>query len=334
MTGTNAAVNGEKRSRVVIDTAGAATGGSGRFLAELDAYLSVADNSHSIRVIGRNRRLTPSWLFQRERLARRAEMRIALNNVSFIAPTGRNIVLLRNVLHFGTRKEFMEHEFAPSLELRLQSPIIRATARSANHIVVPTSAMAERVVQHVPSLEPAIRVRAHPVSQRPWAGKTGNSKVGILVPIVPSPYKHLDRHVHALLCATEASELRSVRITVTATTDQLPLVASNPRLNFIGQLPAEQLDRYWRDSLAIYYPTTLEAFGYPLAEARVNGRHVIAQGTAQAAEVAGDSLVGFTLGDQESLINATRYAIAAVPLPDVSTNDPCSYFRWLLGGLV
>lgn len=319
--------------RVVIDAAGAAIGGSGRFLTELDSHLMTAGEKN-VQVVGRNRRLTPSWLVKRECLARRADIRIALNNASFVSPGGLNIVLLRNVLHFASRTELERHDFSPSLELRAQVPIIRGAARCANRIVVPTSAMAARVALSAPFLETAIEVRGHPVSQRSWAGKPGSPDVGILVPIVPSPYKHLDSHVAALLHATGGAGFPSTRVTVTADVEEMPLVANHPRVNFIGRIPADILDRYWQDSLAIYYPTTLEAFGYPLAEARANGRHVIAQNTVQNKEVAGDALCAFVLGDDQSLTVATRRAISAMPPADGVNNNPSTYFRWLLEGVV
>lgn len=321
-----------KGAPVLIDVAGAAVGGSGRFLLELDAYLEQRDQRHSVQIIGRNRRLTPSWLVQRESYANSFPLRIALNNASFAAPRGRNVVLLRNVLHFARREELRRHSFTPSLELRAQSPLVRRLARRAHQIVVPTSAMAKRVRTHTPSLAHALSVRGHPVAQRDWAGREGNRRVGILVPIVPSPYKNLDEHVWSLLRATNGPGFEDLNITVTAHPHELPLSGNHPRLNFLGRVSADRLDNYWEECMAVYYPTTLEAFGYPLAEARVNGRFVIAQDTDQNEEVAGDALCSYRASDLRSLEAAVRKAVAGRPRPDASVNDPESYFDWLLAG--
>ena len=51
----------------------------------------------------------------------------------------------------------------------------------------------------------------------------------------------------------------------------------------------------WARSRAIYFPTDLESFGYPLAEARVSGQPVIARDTALNREIAGPALCRYTL---------------------------------------
>src|SRR5215510_1244073 len=79
-------------STVVLDIAGAAVGGAARWVTELDAYL--ADEAGAVRVIGRGRSLTASWLVHREIVARRAAMVIAENNASFALRGAHRRVLL------------------------------------------------------------------------------------------------------------------------------------------------------------------------------------------------------------------------------------------------
>ena len=81
----------------------------------------------------------------------------------------------------------------------------------------------------------------------------------------------------------------------------------------------------------IYYPTSLESFGYPLAEARASGRPVIAYDTEQNREIAGPALCGFTPGDQDSLRRATMLALTTEVASDPAPFDPDAYFSWLLG---
>ena len=78
-------------------------------------------------------------------------------------------------------------------------------------------------------------------------------------------------------------------------------------------------------------PPGLESFGFPLAEARVNGQPVIAQDTAQNREIAGPALCGFTVGDIDSLRYATELALKADIKPDTEPFEPDAYFNWLLG---
>jgi len=316
--------------RAILDVAGASIGGAGRFLRELDTWFE-RDPSRGdlVHVVGRGQRLTPGWLVRRELAARGAVRQLALNNASFCTPGGEKVVLLRNALHFASKAEMDDLGFIPSFALRAQIPVIRALAHRADRIVVPCTAMAERVAAHAPLLRKRIVVRGHPVSTPGWSEKpTGNRKT-ILVPINPAPYKNLDQHVVALL---EAGRGLDLRVVVTANPEQLPLVTEHERVDFVGPLTAGQLQPYWERALAIYFPPGLESFGYPLAEARVNGRWVIARNTEQNREIAGRALAPYSVGDVASLCEAIRSVLASDdPMPDPAPNDPDSYFEWLVG---
>lgn len=323
------ALNGSE-GRVILDVAGASTGGGGaRFLRELDAWFERdPSRGDSVSVVGREQRLTPGWLVRRELAARGAVRHLALNNASFCTPGGERVVLLRNALHFASKAEMDDLGFIPSFALRAQIPVIRALAHRADRIVVPCTAMAERVAAHAPLLRKRIVVRGHPVSTPGWSEEPTGNRNTILVPVVPWPYKNLDQHVVALLQAGRGLDLRVV---VTATPDQLPLVGEHERVDFVGTLTGGQMQPYWERARAIYYPTGLEAFGYPLAEARVGGRWVIARNSEQNREIAGPALAPYSVGDVESLREAVLSVFAADPMPDPAPNDPDSYFEWLIG---
>lgn len=313
----------------LLDVAGASKGGAARFLHELDAWLQRdAARGESVRIIGRDRRLTPAWLLQREVTALGTVRRVALNNASFLAHGGERVVLLRNALHFASKTELDALGFVPSRELRAQIPVIRILAHRADRVVVPCTAMADRVAAHAPGLRKRIVVRGHPVSTPEWSSQEPEGRDTILVPIVPAPYKNLEQHVSALL---EAAQGLDLRVVVTATPDQLPRLAARDRVEFVGLLSTGQLQPYWEHARAIYYPTGLESFGYPLAEARVGGRWIIARNTDQNMEIAGPALAPYSVGDTESLRTAVQSTLSEDPQPDPEPNDPDSYFHWLIG---
>ena len=87
----------------------------------------------------------------------------------------------------------------------------------------------------------------------------------------------------------------------------------------------------WARCRAVYFPTVLESFGCPLAEARISGRPVIAADTAQNREIAGPALCGYAPGDRDSLRSATERALTAEIAPDPGPFDPDAYFDWMLG---
>jgi glycosyltransferase involved in cell wall biosynthesis len=124
----------------------------------------------------------------------------------------------------------------------------------------------------------------------------------------------------------------SVRLIVTASSSEMTAdLANHPRLDLVGRLNLSDLRDMWARSCAIYFPTSVESFGYPLAEARVNGQPVIALDTSQNKEIAGPALCGFSAGDQESLRCATERALREEVAPDPTPFDPVPYFDWLLG---
>jgi glycosyltransferase involved in cell wall biosynthesis len=99
----------------------------------------------------------------------------------------------------------------------------------------------------------------------------------------------------------------------------------------VGQLDHAKLCRLWARSQAVYFPSGLESFGWPLAEARVNGQPVIARDTPQNREIAGPALCGYSVEDPDSLRHAIKAALEGGIAPDPVPFDPDAYFDWLLG---
>jgi glycosyltransferase involved in cell wall biosynthesis len=183
-------------------------------------------------------------------------------------------------------------------------------------------------------------VRMHPVSARAASAQSASAspvprRPGeslILCPVLFAPYKHMADRLAEWLAAADGTLDDSVRMVVTADTAQVPAqLAASPRLRFAGPLGLSQLNELWTRSRAVYFPTGLESFGWPLAEARVYGKPVIARDTAQNREIAGSALRGFIPGDPDSLRQATESALAARVTSDPAPFDPDAYFAWMLG---
>lgn len=314
----------------VIDSAGAFIGGAARFMSELDRWLAETDVA-APTVLGRGRSLTSSWMVRREVLAPRRARRIALNNVGFLRPGGSRVVLLRNALHFADPDELAGLHFRPSPALRAQIPVVRHTAARVEEAIVPCSAMADRVLRYVPWLEGRLTVRPHPVTQRPWAAQEPTS-AAVLVPIVNAPYKRLSWHLANILSALDLMQGSAVsEVRVTARRGELPpSIENDSRVVLLGTLTAEVLDQHYAEAAAVYFPTQLESFGYPLAEARTNGRRVVAIDTDQSREIAGSALAGFQLGDLDSLRAALDEAVTQRVAPDPVAFDPDRYFTSLV----
>jgi glycosyltransferase involved in cell wall biosynthesis len=320
---------------VAVDIAGAAMGGAARYAAELRSYLLRSERM-DVRVIGAARRVEPSWLMRRETAAPGAWRRVALNNVTFVAPGGERWTLLGNALHFLSEAEAAVLDPDLRARMRRDAAVVRLTARRADTIVVPCAAMAERVARHLPSARRRLAVRPHPVSPALPAGEASpagarprQGRPVILCPVLLASCKRMDERVAELLAAV--TRIGDIRVQVTATAAELPAVAGHPAVDLVGRRAEREMRDLWARCRAVYFPTGLESFGYPLAEAGVRGLPVIALDTAQNREIAGGALCGFRAGDAGSLCAAAAAVLAARPAPDPRPFDPDSYFRWLLG---
>ncbi len=316
---------------VTVDIAGAQMGGAARYAAELRGYLARTERQ-DVRVIGADRHVNPAWLLRRETVRPKSARRVAVNNVSFISPGGQRWAQLRNALHFLTDDEAASLDPALRTSVRREAVVVRLTARRADVLVVPCTAMAERVTRVLPVVRSRMVVRPHPVSAGP--ARPGAREAAILCPVLFAPYKQMDERLTELLGAVDGYGDPAVRVRVTADRGHLPpAVASSPRLEFLGRIDQRDLQQVWARSRAIYFPTGLESFGYPLAEARANGQPVIARETAQNREIAGPALCGFDPGEPDSLRHAVKCALTAEVAPDPLPFDPDAYFGWLLGGM-
>jgi hypothetical protein len=190
--------------------------------------------------------------------------------------------------------------------------------------------MAERVGHILPKIRRRIIPRLNPVSADSIPPMEREDV--ILCPVIFSPYKHMISRLRDWIGAIDDFIDPSVQMFVTADRTEVPAdLADHPRIRLVGRLSHADLRPLWARSKAIYFPPGLESFGFPLAEARANGQPVIARDTAQNREIAGPALCGFTVGDADSLRNATELAMKENLLPDTQPFDPDSYFDWLLG---
>lgn len=299
-----------------------------RIREELVGYLQ-RHTRHDVKVIGADRYLNVAWLAAREASAVRRSRRIALNNVGFITPGGERWTLLTNAVHFLTAAEMSAAHPQVRAEAARQGAIVRRTARRSDVVIAPCTAMAERITAVLPDVADRLVMRMHPISSTRAPQATGSL---VLCPVLFSPYKRMPERIADWVAAADGAVDDSVRLIVTASAAEMPAsLAASPRLHLVGRLSVRQVADLWHRCRAVYFPPTLESFGYPLAEARVHGRPVIAVDTPQHREIAGGALCGYTLGDRDSLRCAINAALTTEVEADPSPFDPDTYFDWMLG---
>jgi glycosyltransferase involved in cell wall biosynthesis len=314
---------------VTVDVAGGTVGGAARFRDELRGYLE-RHGRGDVRLIGAGRGLTPGWLAAREAAAARRGRRVALNNVGFLAPGGERWTLLVNALHFLAAHETAGLSPALRAQVARQARVVRRAALRSDLLVAPCTAMAERVAAVLPAVAGRLVVRMHPVSAAAPARPPEPSM--IFCPVLFAPYKHMPDRIAEWLAAADRALDDQVRLVVTASPAEVPAsLAASPRLHLVGRLTVARARDMRERCQAVYYPTGLESFGCPLAEARAVGRPVIARDTPQNREIAGQALCGYTPGDSDSLLHAIQAALTRTVAPDPAPFDPDAYFDWLLG---
>jgi glycosyltransferase involved in cell wall biosynthesis len=314
---------------VILDVAGGPMGGAARYRAEVYSYLD-RTRREDVKVIGAERRVDPAWLLRREAIRPAGGRRVALNNVSFLAPGGERWTLVANPWDFMTDDEEAKLPRPARATIRHRASVVHLAARRSDVIIAPCTDMAERITRVVPSLRSRVVVRMHPVSADTVPALPRDHV--ILCPVLFSPYKRMAGRIAEWLTATDKHFDPAVRLLVTAGRAEVPAdLARNPRIKLVGRLDLRDLRQLWACSRAVYFPTSVESFGYPLAEARVNGQPVIALDTPQNREIAGPALCGFAPGDPDSLRQATELALTADVQPDPAPFDPDAYFSWMLG---
>jgi glycosyltransferase involved in cell wall biosynthesis len=310
----------------VVDVAGGHTGGAARWRGEIVGWAG-RNSSRSVQLIGEHERVEPRWLFRREAVGWKSH-RIATNNVSFVGGTGPRIVLLRNALHFLWPSELGQIPGLPT-GLARQIPIVRATARRADVIVVPCATMGDRVAHALPGLRRRIVVRHHPLSAAELTRPASHDPGIVLYPVRVSAYKDvvgaLDRLTDVLRVIDPAA-----RIVVTADADELGAAGAVPSVRAVGSKSLAEMQLLWATAAAVYMPFSVESFSYPVAEGRSLGVPVIALDTDQNREIGAGALFGYHDGDPESLAQAAAAALAAKISPEPEAFDPDQYFAWLM----
>ncbi len=305
----------------LIDLAGGTIGGAGRFREQF------LQNCDPACAIGMEERMTPSWLARREWVARGADKVIAANNASFVLAGATRWVLARNANHFLSPQEVERSSTALSRGFKAQIPVIRALMRRADVVVAPSRSMAERIVTCVPSVAERVQVRFHPLAP---VGGGLRDRDALFVPVAPAPYKRMEERMTALQLALDQAGLQTA-VTASLPEDEMPeAIRGDERFIYAGHVDRSAIDDAYRHVRALYYPTDVESFGYPLAEARVNGLPIIAVDNDHNREVAGPALCGYAEGDPDSLAAAVQRALQMELEPDPQPFSPAEYFRWLM----
>ena len=154
--------------------------------------------------------------------------------------------------------------------------IIKASAKKSNHVIVQTEWMKEAVCQQcrIPSKRVSVvmpQVKSFTVTESVFNASA------FFYPTAPGIYKNNA----AVFVASEQLSQKGLSFNVTMA---LPEEKSRGCVRCVGRLPYEEVVAHYCSSTLIF-PSYIETFGYPLAEARQAGAIVLAADTAFSREV-------------------------------------------------
>ena len=290
--------------RIVVNDIAASTGGAMTVLR--DFYTCVCENDHENEWIF----LLNQPYFQETENVKIIPLpeikKSGLRKLWFDFVSGRHYIQklnpdvvfsLQNIITFGLRvpQAVYIHQSIPFQTIRRFSffcgserklaviqhwigRVIKRSARKSDRVIVQTQWIKDAICRqcHIPEKNVVVSLPA--VDRKACMRAKGQfEQTSFFYPTAGAIYKNND-------CIRKASELltqRGIDHTVTLT---LPAENSGGKVLCVGRLPYETVLEYYRTSTLVF-PSYIETFGYPLAEAREVGTMVLAADTPFAREV-------------------------------------------------
>lgn len=155
--------------------------------------------------------------------------------------------------------------------------IIKKSAQKSNKVIVQTQWMREAVCRLCRIPADAVSVVMPQVKPFEIDGVPAFDETVFFYPTAPALYKNNA----AVYAACDRLERNGLDFSVTLT---LPRERSSGRVTCVGRLPYNEVVAYYHNATLVF-PSYIETFGYPLAEARQAGTIVLASDTAFSREV-------------------------------------------------
>lgn len=205
----------------------------------------------------------------------------SLQNCITFGVKAPQIVYIHQSIPFQTQKKFSflkSSERSLSVIQHLIGSVIKLSAKKADRVIVQTQWMRKSVCQICRLKHEKVRVIQPAVKPVPTtAEKCSFSPLEFFYPTAQAIYKNND-------CIRKASEMLRRKGLEHRVTLTLPADQTEGSVVCAGRLSYEEvLARYCQGTLI--FPSYIETFGYPLAEARMAGTVVLASDTPFSREV-------------------------------------------------
>ncbi len=272
----------------------------------------------------------------------------------------RQLLLVRNALHFSRTYEELFWRRKPltaKIEFRLRRWLILRSVQSADLIMLPTQATLNDLRRYVDVSAQKALVNpygvsienVHPGGVRMGTGKpppSDSRAFRLLYVSLYSEHKNLSTLLKALpILNRQGGKVFGLRTTAnpgwklartTATYREDLALAGLPEIakwvEFVGPVEVNQAQQLYRDADIVVFPSLIESFGHPMAEAMAHGLPVVAADTPANREVCGEAAVYFRPLDPGDLAEKIQRVAGSADLwRELSAAGQCraaARFRW------
>jgi glycosyltransferase involved in cell wall biosynthesis len=225
-----------------------------------------------------------------------------------LAPAVRlvpTVVALRNL-------NIYDHRFYDTVRIRTLERMVRLGLRRADRVVFPSRAAAALISKRIPILPERIVVVPHGISAEAFRDEPA-PPMADAPPYLFLPAS-LERHKNIpvlLECLTHVAD-RRLEAWIAGGSQTDPACAADlrriveslrleTRVRFLGNVPYQEILRYYRGAVALVFPSLIETFGHPLLEAMLAGTPIVAADIPAFHEIAGDAALYFSPRDPVQL---------------------------------
>lgn len=205
----------------------------------------------------------------------------SLQNTITFGAKAPQIIYLHQSIPFQTTKKFSFLKSAERILAVYQyliGSIIKLSAKNCHKVIVQTKWMQEAVMKQCRlPLEKVMRVTPTVADLSAYNTDIPFDPTQFFCPTAPAIYKNND----AIFKACELLQKKALRCEVTLT---IPQQYSNDNVHCVGGLPYEEVITRYAGSTLIF-PSYIETFGFPMAEARKVGTIVLASDCPFSHEV-------------------------------------------------
>lgn len=209
---------------------------------------------------------------------------ISLQNIITFGVKAPQTVLIHQAIPFQKTKRFSffkKNERKLAVYQHLIGRVIKLSARKADKVIVQTEWMKEAVALEAGISEEKIQ-NILPATEdlSAYKGTVPSDKTTFFYPTAAAVYKNND----CIYRACEILRSRGIKDFTVRLTIKTPENFADPNIQFVGRLPREEVLKMYSGS-TLLFPSYIETFGYPLAEARQIGAQILASDCAFSHEV-------------------------------------------------